>query len=182
MHISTISVKDIIPEATKAIERYTKRSDPSVTMFKYDTHITVEDLVMDTVEKVIKANPVYLTKTYVWLAAKSVCINRALKRKLDTVPCLPMFSEEDDSATPIEHELPGDTHDYLKDLHVYLKDSLSEDENELLELLLKGKMYAEIAEDLGVSLRTLERRIHELKWKTEYLLTEVDPEVQPLIF
>lgn len=182
MNLSTITTQDIIPEATKAIERYTKRSDPHVTLFRYDTHISVDDLVMDTVEKVVKANPKYLTKTYVWLAAKSVCINRTQRKKLDTIPSLPLFSEDDSVCTPIEEEVPGDTYDILSDLHEFLKDSLLEDENELLNLLLKGKMYAEIAEDLGISLRTLERKIHELKWKTEYLLTEIDPEIDPLVF
>lgn len=182
MNLSTITTQDIIPEATKAIERYTKRSDPHVTLFRYDTHISVDDLVMDTVEKVVKANPQYLTKTYVWLAAKSVCINRSQRKKLDTIPCIPMFTEEEGTSTSIEEEIPGDTYDILKDLQEYLVDSLSLEENELLNLLLKGKMYAEIAEDLGISLRTLERKIHELKWKTEYLLTEVDPEIDPLVF
>ncbi len=182
MNISTISTADIIPEATKAIARYTKRRDPSVTLFKYDTHVTVEDLVMDTVEKVIRANPVYLTKTYVWLAAKSTCINRSQKRKLDTIPSYPAFSEDSDMFTPLEEEIPGDTYDILNDLHEYLVEFLSEDENELLSTLLKGKMYVETAEILGVSLRTLERRIHELKWKTEFLLTEVDPSTNSLIF
>ena len=84
--------------------------------------------------------------------------------------------------TPLEEEIPGDTYDILNDLHEYLVEFLSEDENELLSTLLKGKMYVETAEILGVSLRTLERRIHELKWKTEFLLTEVDPSTNSLIF
>jgi DNA-directed RNA polymerase specialized sigma24 family protein len=182
MHISTITTADIIPEATRAIERYTKRRDPNVTMFKYDTHITVDDLIMDTVEKVVKANPTYLTKSYVWLAAKSVCINRTQKKKLDTVPMLPAFELEDGVSTPLEEEIPADTYDYLQDLAEYLTDSLDKESNELIKLLLTGKMYVEIAEDLGISLRTLERKVHELKWKMEYLLTEVDPTENPLVF
>lgn len=182
MHISTISIKDIIPEATKAIERYTKRSDQSITLFRYDTHLTVDDLVMDTVEKVLKAEPKYLTKTYVWLAAKSVCINRCKRKKIDTVPVLPVFELEDGTSTPIEEEVPGDTRDYLGELQAYLEDSLSTEENKLLKALLEGRMYQDVADHLGISLRTLERRIHELKWKAEYLLTEVDPQHSPLVF
>lgn len=182
MSISTIKTKDIIPEATKAIERYTKRSDPNVTLFRYDTHISTEDLVMDTVEKVIKADPKYLTKTYVWLAAKSVCINRTQRRKLDTIPCLPAFYHEDGTSIPLEEEIPGDTQDVLLNLEVFLRDTLSPDENKLLDTLLNGRMYADMADSLGISVRTLERRVHELKWKTEYLLTEVDPDENPLVF
>lgn len=182
MPISTITTKDIIPEATRAIERYTKRSDPHVTLYRYDTHITVDDLVMDTVEKVVRANPKYLTKTYVWLAAKSVCINRCHRKKLETIPARPMFEEEDGFATALEEEIPGDTRDYLGELAEFLHGSLDTEENSLLDLLLEGHMYQEIAEKLKISLRTLERRIHELKWKTEYLLTEVDPEIEPLVF
>jgi DNA-directed RNA polymerase specialized sigma24 family protein len=182
MNISTITVADIIPEATKAISRYTKRKDTHITLFKYDTHITTDDLVMDTVEKVVKANPQYLTKTYVWLAAKSVCINRTQRKKLATVPSTPLFFEEGGVATPIEEELPGEIYDTISDLQEYLVEILSKQENRLLTELLKGRMYVEIAETLKISLRTLERRVQELKWKTEYLLTEEDPDVNPLVF
>ena len=182
MPISTIKIQDIIPEATKAIERYTKRKDVHTTLYRYDTHITVDDLVMDTVEKVVKANPQYLTKTYVWLAAKSVCINRTQRKKLATVPCLPSFSQEDACPTPLEEEIPGDTYDILSDLLEYLVESLDKDEYKLLSTLLDGKMYVEIAETLKISLRTLERRVQELKWKLEYLLTEIDPDIDPLVF
>tara|TARA_R110002124_G_scaffold280928_1_gene454704 strand:- start:5090 stop:5638 length:549 start_codon:yes stop_codon:yes gene_type:complete len=182
MNLSTITVADIIPEATKAISRYTKRSDTHITLFKYDTHITTDDLIMDTAEKVVKANPQYLTKTYVWLAAKSVCINRMNRKKLNTVPALPTFHQEDSCPTPLEEEIPGDTYDILSDLQEFLVESLGDEENELLTELLKGRMYVEIAETLQVSLRTLERRVQELKWKTEYLMTEVDPDVSPLVF
>lgn len=182
MQISTITTKDIIPEATKAIERYTQRADPTVTMYQYDTHLTVDDLVMDTVEKVIKADPKYLTKSYVWLAAKSVVINRGKRKKLSTIPVLPLFEHEEGVTTPIEEEIPGDTRCYLEELEEFLRISLNTEENKLLTELLSGRMYAEIAERLGLSLRTLERQIHELKWKTEFLLTEVDPEEKPLVF
>lgn len=182
MNISTITTADIIPEATKAIHRYTKRSDTHVTLFKYDTHITTDDLIMDAVEKVVRANPQYLTKTYVWLAAKSVCINRTQRKKLDTIPSLPMFSDEDSCPTPIEEEVPGDTHDILTDLLEFLVGDLDMDEKRLLDALLEGRMYVEIADKLKISLRTLERRVQELKWKLEFLLTEVDPDISPLVF
>ena len=182
MNISTITISDIIPEATKAISRYTKRSDTSTTLFKYDTHITTDDLIMDTVEKVVRANPQYLTKTYVWLAAKSVCINRTQRKKLLTVPVIAAFAGSGDVATAIEEELPGEIYDTISDLKDYLVESLNPEENKLLEELLKGRMYAEIAETLNISLRTLERRVQEIKWKTEYLLTEEDPDVNPLVY
>jgi len=182
LNISTITVSDIIPEATKAITRYTKRSDTHTTLFKYDTHITKDDLIMDTVEKVVKANPQYLTKTYVWLAAKSVCINRTQRKKLITLPSIPMFFEDGGVPTPLEESLPGEIHDTITDLQEYLVEILSPTENELLNELLQGRMYVEIAENLKISLRTLERRVQELKWKTEYLLTEEDPDVTPLVF
>lgn len=182
MELSTISIKDIIPEATRAIERYTKRSDPNVTLFKYDTHLSTEDLVMDTVEKVISANPNYLTKTYVWLAAKSVCINRMQKKKLLTVPAEQGHGDPEGQWTPLEETIPGDTADILADIYEYIVYSLGEEEQFLLNELIEGRMYVEIAEKLGISLRTMERRVHELKWKIEFLLTEEDPDVSPLVF
>lgn len=95
MNLSTIKINQIIPEATRAIERYTKRSDPASLLMRYDTHLSTEDLVMETVEKVLKANPQYLTKTYVWLAAKSVCINKCQKKRIDSIEVRPKFSDTD---------------------------------------------------------------------------------------
>lgn len=180
--VSTITTNDIINEATRAIERYTKRSDTHSTLARYDTHLSTEDLVMETVEKVLKANPEYLTKTYVWLAAKSVCINKCQKKRIHTVDVSNPFASEGDEAPIIEHEILGDSYDHIADHYQYLISCLGQEELELLEELLEGTMYVVIAEKLGISLRTLERRVAELKWKTEFLLTEEDPDVTPLIY
>lgn len=171
MQISTITIKDLIPEATRAIERYTKRSNTSSILQKYDTHLTTDDLVMETVEKVIKANPQYLTKTYVWLSAKSVCINRCQKKRIITIDVLPTQSGDESFEPSLEQELIGDSYDHISDLYSDLLSRLSPEELELLEALLEGQMYVVIAENLGISLRTLERRVQELKMKTEDILS-----------
>ncbi len=180
--VSTISISDIIPEATKAIERYTKRSDTHSILTRYDTHLSTEDLVMATVEKVVKANPTYLTKTYVWLAAKSVCINQCQRKRIETVDVVHPFTYEDGYSHSLEDEIEGDAYNHVDDLFIYLVKHLNPEEQELLHHLLEGKMYVDIAETLGISLRTLERKVHDLKWKTEYLLTEEDPDVNPLVY
>jgi RNA polymerase sigma factor (sigma-70 family) len=171
MQISTITIKDLIPEATRAIERYTKRSNTASILQKYDTHLTTDDLVMETVEKVIKANPQYLTKTYVWLSAKSVCINRCQKKRIITIDVLPTQSGDESFEPSLEQELIGDSYDHISDLYNDLLTRLTPEELQLLEALLEGQMYVVIAETLGISLRTLERRVQELKMKTEDILS-----------
>jgi RNA polymerase sigma factor (sigma-70 family) len=171
MQISTITIKDLIPEATRAIERYTKRSNTASILQKYDTHLTTDDLVMETVEKVIKANPQYLTKTYVWLSAKSVCINRCQKKRIITIDVLPTQSGDESFEPSLEQELIGDSYDHISDLYNDLLTRLTPEELQLLEALLDGQMYVVIAETLGISLRTLERRVQELKMKTEDILS-----------
>jgi DNA-binding NarL/FixJ family response regulator len=126
---------------------------------------------METVEKVIKANPQYLTKTYVWLSAKSVCINRCQKKRIITIDVLPTQSGDESFEPSLEQELIGDSYDHISDLYSDLLSRLSPEELELLEALLEGQMYVVIAENLGISLRTLERRVQELKLKTEDILS-----------
>ena len=180
--ISTITLSQVIPEATRAIERYTKRSDTNSILQRYDTHLSTEDLVMETAEKVIRANPEYLTKTYVWLAAKSVCINKCQKKRIHTVDVRNPFEGEEDNAPILEHSIEGDAYDHIGSLYDSLISCLSTEELEVLEALLDGTMYVEIAENLGISLRTLERRVQELKWKAEFLLTEQNPDQFPLVY
>ena len=79
--LSTISTKDIIPEATKAVHRFLKNRNNNKTLPYFGSHLSIEDLVMDAVEKVIRANPMYLTKSYVWVAAKCVCIDKLQQKK-----------------------------------------------------------------------------------------------------
>ena len=180
--VSTITIADIMTEATRAIERYTKRSDTHSILSRYDTHLSTEDLVMETVEKVLKANPTYLTKTYVWLSAKSVCINKCQKKRIHTVDVGNPFASEGDESPILEHEILGDSYDHIEDHYQYLLTCLGQEEIELLEALLEGNLYVTIAENLGISLRTLERRVADLKWKAEYLITEEDPDEKPLIY
>ena len=172
MNLSTITASDIIPEATKAIKRFLKGSKNVL-----GTPYQVEDLAMDAAEKVIRANPMYLTKSYVWIAARCVCINTLNKKRVTLVNNV--IPETQNCEWPdelnIEDLLEGDTHDHMGDLHESIRGCLSEDQIRILDLLLEGHMYVVIAEKTNVSLRTLERQVQELKWTIEYLLTEIDP-------
>jgi DNA-directed RNA polymerase specialized sigma24 family protein len=135
---------------------------------------------METTEKVLRANPEYLTKTYVWLSAKSVCINRCHKKRIQTVDIRNPFESEEDTGPIPEHSILGDSHDFINDHYQYLLSCLGQEELVLLEELLEGTQYTDIASNLGVSLRTIERRVAELKWKTEFLLSEEDPDLCPM--
>lgn len=173
MKVSTITSDQIIPEATKAVKRFVKGGSYSRTLRYFGTHYTLDDLVMDAVEKVVRANPMYLTKSYVWIAARCVCLDLMNRKKLQHVTITP---DDDEDETPIEELMEGDIYDHTSDTHQYITSALNEVQQELLKKLLEGKMYADIAKELGISLRTLERQIQELKWTIEFLLTEQDPD------
>jgi len=178
--ISTITVDRIIPEATNAVQRFIKGSSVYRTLPYFGSHITLDDLVMEAVEKVIRANPRYLTKSYVWVAARCVCIVKLQQKKLawatsDKVnPTL--GDSEDGPKVSLEELLEGDSYDHIEDTFDNFRSYLDTSQLELLEGLLKGHMYVEIAEDLGISLRTLERQVQELKWMLEYIVTGIDPD------
>lgn len=176
MNISTITKDQILPEATKAIERYTKRSDTHSILTRYDTHLSTEDLVMETVEKVIRANPEYLTKTYVWLSAKSVCINRCLRKRIETVEPSNPFEALGEEAPSLENEVIGDIADTSDSLLEALLESMGTEETLLFNHLIEGTPYVDIARAFNVSLRTIERQIADLKWKISFLLNEEEPE------
>jgi DNA-directed RNA polymerase specialized sigma24 family protein len=167
MNLSTITASDIVPEATKAIKRFLKGSKSQQVL---GTPYQIEDLAMDAAEKVIRANPMYLTKSYVWIAARCVCINVLNKKSINVVD--PVLEDE----LSLEDLMEGDTHNHMGDLHKEIRGYLSEEQLAILDLLLEGHMYVVIAEKTNVSLRTLERQVQELKWTIEYLLTENDPD------
>lgn len=188
LRVSTIKPHEIIPEATRAIQRFVKSTNTNRILPYFGSHITLDDLVMDTCEKVISANPMYLTKSYVWVAARCVCIDHLQRKKLPWLPSdkvnPTLFDPETEAKSSLEELIEGDAYDYLTDLEDEVEKYLGEDLKAVYRELLTGKMYVEIAEDLDISLRTLERRVHELKWVLEYILTGEDPyeKTHPVLF
>lgn len=177
MNISTITPDQIIPEATRAVQKFVKGKSFSRILPYFGPHYTMDDLIMDAAEKVIRANPMYLTKSYVWIAARCVCIDLMNKKK---VPMVPQTAVDlDGEPISLEDLLEGDIYDHAEDLQEWLYGCLSDEQQVLLAHLLEGRMYVEIAEKMSISLRTLERKVQELKWTIEFLLTENDPDTNP---
>lgn len=181
--VSTIGTSDILPVARREIRKFTKGANEKIILPYMGSHITLDDLVMDTAEKVVRANPAFLTKAYVQLAARTVCIDKMSLLKLHWVPdresgVLSIY-DEGDTVTPLEEQLEGNAFSELEPLEDFLRSCCDNNQQELYDALLSGKMYVEIAEDLGVGLRTLERQVNELKWMFEYLLTEENPDSNP---
>lgn len=179
MKVSTITVNDIIPQATKAVQRFIKGSSISRTLPYFGSHITLDDLVMETAEKVVRANPMYLTKSYVWTAAKCVCIDKLQQKKLPWAPSDQVnpstFDPESGPKERLEELLEGDAYDHTDDILDEYRGYLSGLQNSILDELLTGKMYIEVADTLDISLRTLERQVQEIKWFFEFLCTGMDP-------
>ena len=130
---------------------------------------------METTEKVLRANPEYLTKTYVWLSAKAVCINRCLRKRIETVAQSTLF-EDTDECPQLEAEVVGDIAETSDTLLEALLVSMGPEETRLFEHLINGTPYIDIARLFNVSLRTIERLVADLKWKISYLLNEEEPE------
>ena len=173
--ISTITVADLIPVATQAVARFTKGRDNFKLLRYFGSHMTQEDLVMEAVEKVIRANPVYLTKSYVYTAARCACIDRLQHKKIPWTEIQALYTHEDGDIVPIEELLTVDIFNHVADLEEYIKSALGGIELQVFNSLLERKLYVEIAEELKISMRTLERQVQHLKWKIEFLLTEEEP-------
>tara|TARA_R110002012_G_scaffold79180_1_gene201717 strand:+ start:671 stop:1234 length:564 start_codon:yes stop_codon:yes gene_type:complete len=179
--ISTITSAEIYPEAYLAVTILLGKKSPSqIISPALGTHITIEDLAMDACEKVIRANPMYLTKSYVRIAARCVCIDKLKRKKLVTSDEFIKTSnvEDDPIWSPVEETIEGDITNYMASLEQELLAAMDPLQKSIYEELLKNKMYLEISETLGISLRTLERQIQELKWLCEYLLTDIDPDTK----
>ena len=170
--VSTITTGDLYEQAMIGVKKFVGKKGDSQTLPYFGSHVSLEDLAMDAVEKVVRANPMYITKTYVRLAARCVCINKLKSKKLETYHIAPL---EDDN-TSLEDSLIGDVACSMDSLEQLLMEAMDPMQQKIYSLLLENKMYAEIAEILSISLRTLERQVQELKWLCEYLLLETDPD------
>lgn len=170
--ISTISSGEIYEQALLGVKKFIGKKSDSQTLPYFGSHVSLEDLAMDAVEKVVRANPMYITKTYVRMAARCVCIDKLKSKKLTTYHIQPL---EDDN-TSLEDSVIGSAEDELTELESMVRSAMDPLQQKIYDELLGNKMYIEIAEKLNISLRTLERQVQELKWLCEYLLLETDPE------
>ena len=173
--VSTIGIKDIIPTAQRAAEKFVKGKSQSRILRYFNSHYTLDDLIMDAVEKVIRANPMYLTRSYVYTAVRCVCIDRMQQKKLPWAEIQSLITYEDGYTVPIEDTLLCDTFNHMEPLEQEILSFLGPRETQVYEGLLSNKLYVGIAEDMGVSVRTLERMVSDLKWKIEFLLFEEEP-------
>ena len=171
--ISTITTAQMYPEAYLAVRLFIGKHVNSRTLPHFGTHVSLEDLTMDAVEKVVRANPMYITKSYVRIAARCVCIDKLKQKKLTTLTINPF---EDEEFATMEDSLEGNIEDRMETLENNLLTAMDPLQVSIYKELLKNKMYAEIAETLNISLRTLERQVQELKWLCEYLLLGTDPD------
>tara|TARA_R110002020_G_scaffold125878_2_gene283307 strand:- start:2546 stop:3121 length:576 start_codon:yes stop_codon:yes gene_type:complete len=180
--ISTISSSEIYDYALLGVKKFVGSKPEYETLPYFGTHVSLEDLAMDAVEKVVRANPMYITKTYVRIAARCACIDKLKSKKLDVNPFATSASRfQEEEEVNLEEGIEGDITDHLEPLEQLLMSSMDPLQLKIYNELLKNKMYVEIAENLGISLRTLERQVQELKWLCEYLLTEEDPDVHSIL-
>jgi len=187
---STITVADIVPVAQKYTELFIKGLHKHRLLRYLSPFYTLEDVTMDAVERVIKANPMYLTKSYVRTAVNCTCLDLIRKHKLPwsehsyrapadptkggTITSAPSDTDHDGPAMRIEETIEGDIYDILKDLEEEVRTYLGPLETQVLDGLLSRKLYIEIAADMGIAVRTLERHVNELKWKLYKILKEED--------
>ena len=173
--LSTIGTEDLMPIAKAYVKKFTKKTDGNTLMRYFGSHVSIDDLTMDAVEKVVRANPMYITASYVRLAARCVCIDALYKNKIPQVEIQSLMTFEDGDAGPIEESIEGDIYDFMGEQEAFLETTMGPEELSIFKGLQSRKMYIEIAEDLNLSLRTFERKVRDLKWKVTYLLMEEEP-------
>ena len=171
--ISTIKANEIYPIAMEEVKKFIGTTEAYTTLPYFGSHVSLEDLAMDAVEKVVRANPMYITKTYVRISARCVCIDKLKSKKLHQIAIKPFDDEE---FARLEDTIIGDIHDTIGDLESELLSTYTDLQKDIYKELMSNKMYIEIAETLNISLRTLERQVQEMKWIAEYLTTGIDPD------
>lgn len=168
--VSTITDNDLFPVALKAVQRFVKGSNRKRLIRYFGSYYTLEDLAMEAVEKVLKAKPVYLTKTYVNMAATCACIDRLQSPKLPWQDVAAYVINSEGDKTPPEELIEGDAYDTLSDLEMYVKSQLSPVLLDTYLALQEEETYVESANKRNISTRTLERRVAKLKITIDSLL------------
>lgn len=181
--LSTITMDELLPTAEAAARAFCRKGDRALTMKQLGSHYTIEDLAMDAVEKVLKASPEYLTKSYVWFATRCVALTLVSRGKLMTLDDLklPTSDEDGEIMNELQTHMEGEgSYDFVLSLEQLVLDSLTGKELTLYSDLIEDKSYPQIAKEMGVSVRTLERRIHDLKARVNMIL-ELDGALETLI-
>ena len=111
-----MKTEELYNYALFCVKRFVKGSSKTRTLRYFNGYETIDDVAMDVVEKILKCNPSYLTKAYVSIATKCVCINK-LKKKI--VPQVELNPLKDEESSPVVFEdlVEGNSHDILGELH-----------------------------------------------------------------
>lgn len=164
-YIPTVEYSELFDLCLKAVKRFVKGSNDKRLLRYFGSHYTLDDLAMEAVEKIVKANPQYLTRSYVNMASKCACIDRLQQPKLpwQDVPAFILGDEGDPESR--EEALPGNSFDYTADTLKDLLEVLDAVDIDTLEGLQTDKMYTALANERGISTRTFERRVKTLREK-----------------
>lgn len=167
--------ESLYPTALYFVKQFVKGSNNQRILRHFLGYETLDDVAMDVVVKVLNANPNYLTKGYIKIAAKCVCINKLKKKQVPWAEIKALFDENNNEVS-LEDLIESEPLYTVAELEEQILEFLGEEERETYDALLTNQHYPELAHSLGVSTRTLERRVHDLKYKLHFILNEEDPE------
>lgn len=160
-----INYKEYINVATKYLQRITGVGDITARLYHCDSHLTIEDIVSATMEKLLLASPERITSAYVKVTAKSVYFDEVkLKSRLCYIDKTTKGeSMEEDNVPPIEETLSEDIYDHISDLKEQLNITLNDECKDVLVLLLEGHTQQDIASAMHKSRRDIAKYIDKIK-------------------
>ena len=160
-----INYKEYINVATKYLQRITGVGDITARLYHCDTHLTIEDIVSSSMEKLLLASPESITPAYVKITAKSVYFDEVkLRSKLDYVDkTRKVESSEDDGIPPIEETLVEDIYDHISDLKEQAMITLNDECKDILVLTLEGHTQQDIAAAMNMSKRDVVKCVNIIR-------------------
>ena len=160
-----INYKEYINVATKYLQRITGVGDVTARLYHCDSHLTIEDIVSSSMEKLLLASPESITPAYVKVTAKSVYFDQVkLRSKLDYVDKTSKGeASEDDGYPPIEETLVDDIYDHISDLKEQAMITLNDECKDVLVLTLEGHTQQDIAAAMQRSKRDVAKYITQIR-------------------
>lgn len=162
-----IEPSDYFDVAVKHLQRLTGVKGVSATLYRTDSHLSIEDLASSTVERILNCNPDYVTAAYVKVSAKNVYFDELKRKKrLQYTDVQSQGGDMDDEVkTPIEETLEQDIYDHIEDLKEQLNMTLNDECKGVLSLLIEGHSYTDIQSATGYSARAVQGHIKTIRDK-----------------
>jgi len=159
MNDTDLTDAELLDYAIDAASYFLRSNDTQVYHGKYNG-LSIEDIAMEAIVKIIEADVSPKSKTYVIEVVHNTCLNILKKKKLEVSET----TKDDDGVTVTPKDRRTTELSDISNLENFVIGYLDKDDRLLYTLYaVQGLSKENIADTLGVSVRTVHRRIQELR-------------------